>query len=159
MKSFKLVATGGTFDILHDGHLALLTKSFQIGKCVIIGVTSDEFVAKKKPRRKILHSYRARVKHLENTISQKFGHVNYVVKKLNDIHGPTVLSSLTEAIVTSEESKPNAEEINKLRTRNGLEPLKIFIVPTVKSEDGLKISSSRIRAGLIDKKGKVTIAK
>jgi pantetheine-phosphate adenylyltransferase len=70
-----------------------------------------------------------------------------------------VLSSLTEAIVTSEESKPNAEEINKLRTRNGLEPLKIFIVPTVKSEDGLKISSSRIRAGLIDKKGKVTIAK
>ena len=155
MKSFKIVATGGTFDILHEGHFALLTKSFQLGKYVIIGVTSDEFAAKKKPNQKILHPFSDRVKHLENAISQKFGHVRYVIKMLDDIYGPTVLSSKTEAIVTSEESKSNALEINKVRISNGLKALRIFIVPTVKSEDGLKISSSRIRAGLIDEKGKV----
>ena len=29
MSTFNLVATGGTFDVIHVGHIALLSKSFR----------------------------------------------------------------------------------------------------------------------------------
>jgi len=38
---FDIVATGGTFDEIHVGHLGLLSKAFEVGKKVIIGVSSD----------------------------------------------------------------------------------------------------------------------
>ena len=40
---YRTVATGGTFDHLHRGHLALLARSFEVGDRVVIGVTSDAF--------------------------------------------------------------------------------------------------------------------
>ena len=43
---FNLVALGGTFDIIHSGHIALLDKGFSISEKVIIGLTSDSFAAK-----------------------------------------------------------------------------------------------------------------
>lgn len=155
MKSFKLVATGGTFDILHEGHYAILSKSFQVGEHVIIGVTGDEFALKRKPNEKIMHKYSVRVKNLEIAISSKFGNVGYTISKLDNIYGPTVLSNKVEAIVNSAETKSNAIEINKMRKKKGLQPLKIITISTVRSEDGVRISSSRIRAGLIDSKGKL----
>ena len=56
VNKFRVVATGGTFDEIHDGHLALISKAFEVGKKVIIGVTSDEFAAKTKGRNRIHHS-------------------------------------------------------------------------------------------------------
>ena len=34
MKKFNLVATGGTFDIIHKGHITLLSKAFSISSKV-----------------------------------------------------------------------------------------------------------------------------
>ena len=39
MTQFDLVAMGGTFDLIHAGHVALLTKSFSISYKVIIGLS------------------------------------------------------------------------------------------------------------------------
>ena len=39
---------GGTFDIIHKGHLTLLSNAFDVADKVIIGLTSDEFAAKKR---------------------------------------------------------------------------------------------------------------
>ncbi len=47
MSEFSLIATGGTFDIIHRGHLTLLSNAFSISDKVIIGLTSDELAEKK----------------------------------------------------------------------------------------------------------------
>jgi len=39
---FKKVVVGGTFDYLHDGHAAILTKAFELGGRVLVGICSDE---------------------------------------------------------------------------------------------------------------------
>ena len=38
MIKFQFVAMGGTFDIIHKGHMALLSKAFSISSNVIIGL-------------------------------------------------------------------------------------------------------------------------
>ena len=47
MTQFDLVAMGGTFDIIHAGHIALLNKSFSISSKVIIGLSSDQLAVKR----------------------------------------------------------------------------------------------------------------
>ncbi len=47
MTQFDLVAMGGTFDLIHAGHVALLTKSFSISSKVIIGLSSDQLAEKR----------------------------------------------------------------------------------------------------------------
>ena len=42
MVAFDLVALGGTFDLIHKGHLELLEKAFSISSKSIIGLTSDK---------------------------------------------------------------------------------------------------------------------
>ena len=55
LKKYECVAMGGTFDILHIGHIELLKKSFEIGKFVIIGLSSDNLV-KERLMKKINNS-------------------------------------------------------------------------------------------------------
>jgi len=46
MVTFDLVALGGTFDLIHKGHLELLKKAFSISSKSIIGLTSDEMATR-----------------------------------------------------------------------------------------------------------------
>ena len=47
MVLFDLVAMGGTFDVIHSGHMALLNKAFSLSSKVIIGLSSDQLATKK----------------------------------------------------------------------------------------------------------------
>ncbi len=38
-------AVAGTFNVIHEGHMALLRRAFQLGDRVLIGITSDEMAA------------------------------------------------------------------------------------------------------------------
>ena len=154
-EKYDLVATGGTFDVIHVGHLALLSKAFEVGKKVIIGVSSDAFVSIAKANNKLNHNYEERVSNLKEKIEEKFGNVTYEITKLDDVYGPTVIYGHVQAIVSSTETAVNGHLINEIRSRNGLKPLNIISVNMIRAEDGYPISSTRIRKGEIDSSGKL----
>lgn len=147
------MATGGTFDEIHIGHLALLSKAFQVGDKVIIGVSSDEFARKRG--KALNHSFKERVQHLESVIRQEFGSVRYEIAELRADFGPAVTSGDVGALVASEETQNKGEALNEMRFKRGLMPVKIISAALVKAEDGSPISSTRIRAGEIDSRGKL----
>ncbi len=149
---YKVVATGGTFDRLHSGHEALLSKSFEVGEAVVIGVTSDEFVAREGKRPSQM--YAERVRHLESFLDKNFPGRKYVVAKLDDYFGPGIASPDVEAIVVSEETASRVPIANRLRAAKGYPPLQVITVKFVLGEDGTPISSTRIRDGEIDERGR-----
>lgn len=148
---FDIVATGGTFDILHKGHYMLLQKAFEVGRQVIIGVSSDNYATLKK--KKITNEYSIRQEKLKKFIVENFNKSNYSIYQLNDFYGPTVLTRDVEAIVTTESTKENCVKINELRKSKGMPQLEIILVPLVEDKEGRVISSTRIREGEIDING------
>jgi pantetheine-phosphate adenylyltransferase len=154
MKKFRKVGVGGTFDQLHRGHKILITKAFEIGEQVAIGLSSDELVTKlSKPH--VTASYGERQAWLKTWLSD-FGlaeRVEFV--PLYDAFGSSVNDSDLEALVVSEETVPMAEKINAQRAKAGLTLLKIFTVNLVRSENCGPISTTRIRRGEMDREGKL----
>ena len=152
MARFRVVATGGTFDEIHVGHVALLAKVFEVGDKVIVGVTSDEFV---KGRKKINHGFETRVANLKKMIRKEFGNVKYEIAKLDSEFGPAVTTGDVGALVASAETQVKGQRLNEIRRKNGLAPAEVIEVGLIKAEDGKPISSTRIRAGEIDRNGKL----
>ncbi|AIF68543.1 phosphopantetheine adenylyltransferase [Palaeococcus pacificus DY20341] len=148
MKKYKKVVVGGTFDRLHLGHKALLRKAFEVGKYVYIGLTADEMTKKKPYAEKIL-PYRIRLNDLLKFFEVN-GYKNYRIIKIHSAIGFTAEMKELDAIVVSEETYKGALLVNKARREKGLKPLEIVKIGIVKSKLGNKISSSLIRAGLID---------
>jgi pantetheine-phosphate adenylyltransferase len=150
---FPLVATGGTFDEIHIGHITLLLKAFEVGDKVIIGVSGDEFAMARG--KKLNHNFDERVSKLKDVIASEFGNVNYEITKLNADFGPVVTSGNVSALITSSETENKGAYLNEMRARRGLKPVVIIAVGLVKAEDGSPISSTRIRAGEIDHRGRL----
>ena len=152
-EKFLIVATGGTFDEIHIGHIALLAKAFQVGKKVIIGVSSDNFAANRG--KKLNHNFEVRIANLKNMIKKEFGNVNYEIAKLDGDFGPAVTTGDVEALVTSSETQSKGKLLNDMRAKIGVKPVKVVTVELVKAEDGSTISSTRIRTGEIDRQGRL----
>jgi pantetheine-phosphate adenylyltransferase len=153
LAEFQVVATGGTFDEIHIGHIALLAKAFKVGDKVIIGVSSDEF-AKKRGKR-LNHDFDERVESLRKMIKKEFGDANYEIAKLEGDFGPAVTSGDVGALVASSETGNKGKILNEIRAKKGLKPAKVITVKLIRAEDGSPISSTRIRAGEIDSRGKL----
>ncbi|MDV3244266.1 MAG: pantetheine-phosphate adenylyltransferase [Nitrososphaerales archaeon] len=150
-RRYRTVATGGTFDRLHKGHEALLSKSFEVGERVVIGVASDEF-ARREGKTPEQH-YRERVKLLRGYLDGRYPGRSYLIAKLDDYFGPGIASSRVEAIVVSRETATRVPLANKLRAAKGFPSLHVVTVDLVMAEDGKPISSTRIRDGVIDAAG------
>jgi len=150
---FTKVATGGTFDHIHAGHKRLLEKSFEVGDHVIIGLTSDEFVARlgKKPD----YDYALREATLHKYIEENFPGREYTIAKLHDYFGPGIADPDVQALVASPETAVRLKIANDLRKERGYPPLELVTVDWVKAEDGKPISSTRIRKGELDAEGRL----
>ncbi len=154
MSEFNLVAMGGTFDIIHKGHITLLTKAFSISSKVIIGLTSDE-LAKRKGK-KIQNQYDIRKENLENMIKIKFPNISYQISKLDNDFGPAVLEEGVQALVVSEETENQGSVLNQLRSEKNLTLVKVVVVPMVMAKDGNRISTTRIKNCEIDTQGNLS---
>ena len=153
-RSHRLVAMGGTFDVLHRGHRLLLRKAFEVGKKVTIGITSDGFARQLHKPHKI-DPFESRKIELENLL-RSWGVLSRArIVRLDDRFGPTIITSRIEAIVVSKRTVRTGYEINRRRRLSGLEPLAIVAIDLIKAQDRKPISSTRIRRGRIDREGRV----
>lgn len=153
MEKFNIVALGGTFDLIHQGHIELLRKSFSISSKVIIGLTSDEFAQKKG--KNLLNGYLQRYRNLEEIITKNFPNTKYEISKLENDFGPAVLEKDVEALILSEETSFQGKELNRLRRQRNIPDVEIVIVPMVLAKDGKRISTSRIKNSEIDVDGNI----
>ena len=151
MSQYSLVAMGGTFDIIHEGHLALLSRAFEISDKVIIGLTSDELAAKKGKTPN--NDYKERFENLTSSISKEFQNHSFQISKLDDDFGPAVLEKGVEALVVSGETSNQGNVLNKLREKKKLPPVQIITVSMILAKDGERISTTRIKNSEIDTKG------
>ncbi len=152
MSKFNVVAMGGTFDVLHKGHVALLSKAFEVSDKIIIGLTSDQLASKKG--KKLWNDYSTRLENLVSLIEKKFPNSNFHISKLDNDFGPAVLKGEVEALVVSEETSYQIEILNEKRKEKNLSPVSGVIVPMVMADDGARISSTRIRNSEINSEGK-----
>ena len=153
-KKFETVAVGGTFDLFHSGHLALLIKAFEVGNRVLIGLCSDDFLKKlRKPHR--IASYAQRLEELKSFLRKNGFLERAEITPLNDAYGVTLSDKRIDSIVVSEETEPRARMINKKRKSLGMPPLQIVTVKMVLSEDHYPISSTRIWFEEIDREGRL----
>ncbi len=154
MKKYEKVAVGGTFDQLHKGHKALLTKAFEIGEKVVIGLSSDEFVSKMgKPHKTA--SYDERLKELTNFLKKNGLAERAEIVPLKDPYGLTLSGKGLDALIVSEETESITSKINKIRVEAGLPELKIVAISMIPAENCNPISTTRIRSGEIDRNGHV----
>ena len=151
MSKFSLIAMGGTFDIIHHGHITLLSTAFDISKKVIIGLTSDEFVQKKGKHP--VHKYDERLKNLTSIIFKKFPNSHFEISQLNNDFGPAVFEKEVQALVVSDETKNQGDILNKLRSERNLSPVEVIVVPMSLAKDGERISTTRIKNSEIDSEG------
>ena len=151
MSKFSLIAMGGTFDIIHHGHITLLSTAFDISEKVIIGLTSDEFVQKKG--KNPIHKYDERLKNLTSIIFKKFPNSYFEINQLNNDFGPAVFEKEVQALVVSDETKNQGNILNKLRIERNLSPVEIIVVPMTLAKDGKRISTTRIKNSEIDSDG------
>lgn len=156
---FKKVVVGGTFDYFHDGHLALMSKAFEVGERVLIGICSDEMQQLLMKDSVGIQPLAIRMWKLLDSLNQRGWLSRTELHVINDPFGPAATDREIEAIVVSPETKPRAEELNRIRLTKGLNPIEIVEVPFVLAEDGKPISSIKIRYGEMDVHGKLKRSK
>jgi inosine/xanthosine triphosphatase len=142
-----IAAVAGTFNVLHDGHKALLNRAFEVADQVVIGTTSDRMAS---ADRGSCVSIEIRRRELEAFLE---GRSNYSIFEIDDIYGPPEIMDKVDILVVSEETIGNGEKVNEERARRGLHPLELSVVPLVMSDRGEKISSTSILKGSYGRTG------
>ena len=154
MPQYGTVALGGTFDIIHKGHVVLLTKAFSISSHIIIGLAGDDLALKKN--KQVINDYSKRFESLNNIIKKKFPNSSYTISMLENDFGPAAIEGKVDALIVSEETSNKGEILNTLRKNKNLPPVEVVIVDMVLAEDGRRISTTRIKNSEIDTEGNLS---
>jgi pantetheine-phosphate adenylyltransferase len=151
-RHFQEVAVGGTFDSLHRGHRILLRTAFRVGDKVLIGLSRNGFVEKLRKGHPV-DPYQKRKRELLAFLKKEGVLKRGKIVPLDDPYGPAIKDSTISALVVSKMTKKTADRLNKMRKRRGLRLLPVLPIRMVLAEDFEPISSTRIRAGEIDREG------
>jgi cytidyltransferase-like protein len=125
--NYNIVSLGGTFDHLHNGHRKLLTLALSVcNSRIVIGVTSDAMLSKKKNAEKII-----KFENRKNCVIEFINIVKPTLKsqivELSDPYGPTITDPDIEAIIVSSETIPGALKINEIRLSKNMKALDILV--------------------------------
>jgi len=152
---FREVAVGGTFDALHRGHKILLRTAFRAGDRVLVGLSRNGFVRRLRKGHPV-DPYPKRRRELVLFLKREGLAGRGKIIPLDDPYGPTINNSTVQALIVSRVTKKMAERINRIRKRRRLRPLSVLSIEMVLAEDFRPISSTRIRAGEINREGYLT---
>lgn len=150
---YKVSALGGTFDHIHDGHKILLTvAAFLTSDRLIVGVTDEELLVKKKYR-EYLESFDKRARNVQEFLYLLKPSLDTQIVPIKDVCGPTGTVPEIECLVVSRETIAGGEFVNKTRLAKGLSKLDISVVNVLggNEEDGWKekLSSTELRKMLM----------
>lgn len=156
-RKFKVATAAGTFDHFHKGHEYFLASAFAFADTIYIGITSIAF-GKSKRQINEVSPFAHRKGDVETFLKANRLLERSQIIELHDIYGPTLEKDCPiEAIIVTKKTRYGAELINKLRRQKGLAILSIEEIPYIYAENRKDLSSSRIRAGEIDRQGKLFI--
>ncbi len=123
---YNRVLVAGTFDRLHQGHKLLLDKAFEVtaefGE-LVIGITGNSMCAGKKLSRLIepVGKRQAQVNQYIQSINKSY--IKVTLMLIYDKYSIGISDSTLECLVLSDETIKTGQEINQLRSSNGLKPL------------------------------------
>ena len=103
-----------------------------------------------------MRNYDVREKNLRAVIKKCFGIDDVHITKITDQCGPSIYECF-DFIVVSPETLPMAEKINRLRAKKNLPPLQISEIEYQMAQDKVRISSTRVSEGKIDRHGRVLV--
>jgi len=148
---YRHIACGGTFDFFHAGHRAFLKKAFFLSEHVSIGITSDHFARTfgKWPSNR----FSARKSVVEKFLNTEDLSGRFSIIRLDDIFGSTIVDKTLQGIFVTENTINGALKINAERRYSGLDHLDITRCELKKADDGIPISSTRIKTGKISLEG------
>lgn len=149
------VAVAGTFGPLHDGHRALFREALKQGDDgVLVAITSDELAVRTRHEPRPIPSFEERKESVKKELKElnEWGR-DIEIQELHKVYGIASEDESIDALVVSPETADEVDDINQIRRKKGMEPIKGLIVPYVLAEDGKRISSTRIVKGEIDEHG------
>lgn len=151
--AYNVVVCGGTFDHFHHGHTAFLKAVLDLGNKVLLGITDDRYIQQHKYSQKV-QSFAERKAAVVSFLEEQQVLDRVTISPIDSVLYPKVWESLPiEAIVVTQETRNGAEIINKNREDRGLAPLTIITLPLLSDDTEVKISSTNIREGKIDREG------
>lgn len=154
---YKTIACGGTFDHFHKGHQSFLRHAFSISEYVYIGITSDAYVASHKED-SIIEPFWVRHKTLTEFIAKEGVSNRVAISPIDTLYMPEIWQNVAfDTLLVTEESMKGAKMLNEERKTQNKQHLLITVSPFVIAEDGLPISASRIRSGIINREGELWI--
>ena len=139
---------GGTFDRFHAGHEHLIRYALSNCNKLEIWLTNNKIAQSKDFRVK---KWDERSGELQDFLSKNGS--SATIHTLEDDFGPAQEHKQASVIFCTEETLEKCEAINNSRISNRLKPLEIISVNRIDAWDGEPISSSRIRSGVIDRRG------
>lgn len=152
MHKFENIASGGTFDMFHDGHKAFLRFQLEIGRAIVLGITSDEYIRKYQKLHEV-ESFETRKNAVLSFLRAEDSLDRIKIIELNEPFPDEIEKANTKALIVTPNTATGAIHINEERLKARLSPLEIISTELMLAEDGAPISSTRIRNGEISRAG------